>query len=61
MAEMDAHFELLEWSQGDKFHKAAKAPKGDFSVSDLWGLRALVVKFVFVFAFWRQIPWVWLP
>lgn len=41
-------------------HKAAKATKGDFSVSDLCGLRAPVVKFVFVFAFWRQIPWVWL-
>lgn len=40
------------------YSKAAKTTKGDFSVSDLCGLRGLVVKFVLVFAFLRQILWV---
>jgi hypothetical protein len=40
--------------------KTAKATKGQFSVSNLWGLRGLVVKFVSVFASLRKIPCAWL-
>jgi hypothetical protein len=39
---------------------AAKATEGQFSVSNLWGLRGLVVKFRFVFASLRKIPFAWL-
>jgi hypothetical protein len=46
----------------DDFHsKAAKATKGEYSVSDLGGLCGLAVKFVFAFAFSRLTVTVFAP